>query len=71
MSSHSWAACQKNRYGLMVVPSTATTVVQNSESVEKLGTNTPRASSSQSSWITMSVAKYANSDSVIHLRNGA
>ena len=57
MSSHSWAACQKNRYGLMVVPSTATTVVQNSESEEKLGTNRPRANSSQSSLITIKVAK--------------
>ena len=71
MSSHSCAACQKNKYGLIVVPSTATTVVQNSESAEKLGTSTPRASSSQSSLTVSRAAKYANSDRVIHLRNGA
>ena len=55
----------------MVVPNTATTVVQNWESEEKLGTSTPRTSSSQSSLTTSNAAKYANSDSVIHFRNGA
>ena len=47
MSSTSCEACQKNKYGLMVVPNIATTVVHMCESVVKLGMKKPRTASPQ------------------------
>ena len=57
MSSTSWDACQKNKYGLIVVPRMATTVVQNAASDENVGTNSPHATSPQGTFTTIRVPK--------------
>src|ERR1700688_318898 len=68
ISSTSWEACQKNRYGLIVVPKIATTTVQNSEFADKVGIKNPRAASIQGTFTTITVPKYANSANVSHFK---
>src|ERR1700686_363560 len=68
ISSTSCEACQKNRYGLMVVPRMATTVVQNATSAENVGTKNPRATSPQGTLTTSAVPKYANKANVSHFK---
>ena len=47
-SSTSWLACQKNRYGEMVVPRMATRVTRYGASNRTAGTSAPRAAAAQS-----------------------
>ena len=44
-SSASWEACQKKRYGLMVVPNTATTISIKSRSNDSVGMKVATATS--------------------------
>ena len=57
MSSTSCEACQNNKYGLMVVPRMATTVVENAPSAEKVGTNNPHTTSPHGTFTTIKVPK--------------
>jgi hypothetical protein len=56
MSSTSSEACQKKRYGLMVVPNTATTTAAAAASGLNRGMNVCRATSSQGTCTTNSTA---------------
>src|SRR6476469_8620066 len=67
ISSTSWDDCQKKRYGLIVVPSMATTVVQNSHLYENVGIKNPLAASAHGTCTAMTVPKYARSANVSHL----
>jgi hypothetical protein len=44
-SSTSWLACQKNRYGEIVVPSSATNIATNSGLARNVGITVPRSTS--------------------------
>jgi hypothetical protein len=57
ISSTSCEACQKNRYGLMVVPRMATTIVHMCDCVLKLGMKKPRTASAQGMCTTTRVPK--------------
>ncbi len=55
-SSTSSAACQKKRYGLIVVPRTAMRAVKNPARGRNEGTNAPRTTCAQDTWLTNAVA---------------
>ena len=57
MSSASWEACQKNRYGLIVVPRMATIIIQKLPSAENDGTKRPQSISFQETCATITVPK--------------
>src|SRR5689334_3271462 len=70
-SSTSWAACQKNRYGEMVVPNKPTRVEMYAVVHSRWGTNVLRATSIQSGFDRNAAITYANSTSVSHLNTRA
>src|SRR6478672_4259574 len=57
ISSTSCEACQKKRYGLIVVPKIATTTVQKPALLDNVGTKKPRAASNQGTFTTIAVPK--------------
>src|SRR5271165_4640105 len=67
-SSASSDACQKNRYGLMVVPSTATSAVKYATLNVTEGTKVERNAGPQATRATNGVSTYANSAMVSHFR---
>ena len=67
-SSTSCPACQKNKYGLIVVPNSATSAI--ASSLPNCAWGSSNAWNTSLAWIcaTNGTATYANSDSVVHLR---
>ena len=61
-------ACQKNRYGLIVVPRMATMAASHRALSSTCGTMPPTSTLRASGWTTKSVMTYAKSASVSHLK---
>src|SRR6266478_2044981 len=67
-SSTSCDACQKNRYGLMVVPSTAMSAVRYSRVTSKPGRTTACTTSDHETCTKNAVPTYAKRESVSHFK---